>query len=250
MAHDHSRPEAHPPDASNSLEVVPDGLPVEMSPAALLLSDLLAAMSSLGTDAEDEYRRLLEVTRKQATEIVIEIVRREAKCAALDYSTRWGLIFSASELKHPAALPYLSSLVLTPLPPETSRNPHSLSVVGEETVLRTTAIDGVGHLAAAGRKEALEALLSFLAIPSLSIRRAAVQAILGTPGGGRLRKRVAESLPREQRFLLDLRRPEVRDVPQIRNPEKNLSDAGRRSRKEGPADLPGETRERVSPKTA
>jgi HEAT repeat protein len=215
-----------------------------MSPAALLLNDLLAAMNGIGADAEAEYRRLLDAIRKQAPEVVITIARREQECAARDYSTRWGLVFAASELNHPAALPYLSNVVLTPLPAETSRNPHSFSVVAEETILRTTAIEGIGYLAAAGRKEALDTLLSFLAIPSLSIRRAAVQAILSTPSGRRLRRRVAESLPRDQRFLLDLRRPDVREIPQIRNPEKNLSDAGRRARKEAPADHPSESREK------
>jgi HEAT repeat protein len=209
---------------------------------------MLAAMNSMGADAEEEYRRLLDAARKQAPEIVLAIARGEHACAAGDYSTRWGLIFAASELKHPAALPFLCELILTPLPAETSRNPHSFSVVAEETILRTTAVEGVGHLAASGRKEALDALLSFLAIPSLSIRRAAVQAILGTPGGRRLRRRIAESLPRDERFLLDLRRPDVREVPQIRNPEKNLSDAGQRARKEAPADLPGETREKPASK--
>jgi hypothetical protein len=248
MAHDSPGPKARPPDASDSLNAEPARPLAEMSPAALLLNDLLAAMNNMGADAEEEYRRLLDMIRKQAPEVVIEIARREQRCAARDYSTRWGLIFAASELNHPAAVPYLSNIVLTPLPPETSRNPHSLSVVAEETILRTTAVEGVGHIAAAGRKEALDALLSFLAIPSLSIRRAAVQSILSTPRGRRLRRRVADSLPRDQRFLLDLRRPDVRAVPQIRNPERNLSDAARRARKETPADLPGEAREKPTHK--
>lgn len=244
MAHTNPGPKARPPDASDSLNVAPARPPAEMSPAALLLTDLLATMNSLGIDAEEEYRRLLDTARKQAPEVVLAIARREQTCAPHDYSTRWGLVFAASELKHPATLPYLCDLVLTPLPAETSPNPHSFSVVAEETILRTTAVEGIGHLAAAGRKEALDALLTFLATPSLSVRRAAVQAILTTPSGRRLRKRVAESLPKDQRFLLDLRRPDVREVPQIRNPERNLSDAGRRARKEAPADLPEDSREK------
>lgn len=244
MSHENPGPKAHPPNASDSLSVTPERLPSEMSPAALLLNDLLVAMNSMDADAEADYTRLLDSARKQIPEIMIEIARRERCCAEHDYSNRWGLVFAASELKHPATLPYLSNLVRTPLPSETSRNPHSFSVVGEETILRTTAVEGIGQLAAAGRKEAFDALLSFLAIPSLSIRRATVQAMLATPSGRRLRKRAAESLPKDQRFLLDLSQPKVEEVPQIRNPERNLSDAGRRARKEEPLDLPGETRER------
>lgn len=244
MEHDNPSPAARPPGTSDSLTVVQAQLPAAMSPAALLLNDLLAAMNSAGGDAEEEFRRLLDMARKQAAEVVLSIARREPMCGRHDYSTRWGLVFAASELKHPAALPYLCDLVLTPLPHESSRSPHSFSVVAEETILRTTAVEGIGHLAAAGHKGALDLLLTFLTIPSLSVRRAAVQCILTTPNGRRLRPRVAEMLPKHERFLLDLLRPDVRDVPQIRNPERHLSDAGRRARKEAPADLPEDSREK------
>lgn len=248
MTHTNPSPKKRPPDASDSLNIAPAKPPGEMSPAALVLSDLLTAMNNAGADAEDEYRRLLDIARKQAPEIVLAIARREQTCVPYDYSTRWGLVFAASELKHPATLPYLCDLALTPLPAETSRNPHSFSVVAEETILRTTAIEGIGQLAATGNKEALDALFSFLAIPSLSLRRAAVQAILSTPNGRRLRKRVAETLPKDQRFLLDLLRPDVREVPQIRSPERKLSDAGRRARKEAPVELPYDPREKPNNK--
>jgi hypothetical protein len=54
---------------------------------------------------------------------------------------------AAAELQHPAALPFLFNLVLTPIPPEESPDPHSFSTVAEETILRTTAVEGIGHLA-------------------------------------------------------------------------------------------------------
>jgi hypothetical protein len=129
-------------------------------------------------------------------------------------------------LRHPAALPFLRNLILTPIPPEESPDPHSFSTVGEETILRTTAVEGIGYLAR-GRADATEMLFEALRQPSLSIRRAAVQSLLATVRGRRLRARIARALPEEHQFLLDLKAVSVRDVPQIRNPERHLSEAGR-----------------------
>jgi hypothetical protein len=50
----------------------------------------------------------------------------------------------------------------TPIPPERSKNPHSFSTVAEETILRTTAIEGIKYLAADGSEAAIESLFDFL----------------------------------------------------------------------------------------
>jgi hypothetical protein len=76
MASNNPGPKARPPDASDSLQIAPARPPAELS-AALLLSDLLAAMNSMGADAEEEYRRLLDAARKQAPEVVLAIARAE-----------------------------------------------------------------------------------------------------------------------------------------------------------------------------
>jgi hypothetical protein len=81
-------------------------------------------------------------------------------------------------------------------------------------------VEGIGRLARQGNKHAFDALFDFLSIPSLSIRRAAVQAILAR--GQRLRKKVAERLPPEQRYLLNIKPKKVSQVPQIDHPERNL----------------------------
>jgi hypothetical protein len=81
--------------------------------------------------------------------------------ATHDYPTRWAHVHAASELRHPAALPFLRNLILTPIPPEESPDPHSFSTVGEETILRTTAVEGIGYLAR-GRADATEMLFEAL----------------------------------------------------------------------------------------
>jgi hypothetical protein len=128
-----------------------------------------------------------------------------------------GLVYTASQMNHEAALPFLRTIVLTSIPPERSRSPHSFSTVGQETVLHTTAVEGVGRLAAMGNERALDSLFEFLSVASPSIRRATVQAILAVDEN--LRDRVADYLPPEQRFLLDIKPLSVTDVPQVERPQ-------------------------------
>jgi hypothetical protein len=109
---------------------------------------------------------------------------------------------------------------LTPIPPENSRSPHSFSTVKEETVLRTTAVEGIGNLAARGNQRAKETLFEFLSIDSISIRRASVQSLLAIDGDAR--DRIAQYLPPNHRFLLDVRPRAVTDVPQVRDPRVHL----------------------------
>jgi hypothetical protein len=214
--------------------------PISNSPAGTALRNFLALMNRAGEDAQAEYEAALEELRQAAEDVIIEIARASNACDDEDYPFRWALVHVAAELRHPAALPFLRNLVLTPIPAERSRDPHSFSTVAEETILRTTAVEGVEYLAVDGNDAALEALFAFLGQPPLSIRRASVQAILATKGGQDLRKRVAALLPEDQHFLLDIKRVDVREVPQIDDPEKHLTEAGRRGAAKAPPRIPGE----------
>lgn len=182
-------------------------------------------MNRTGKDAQSAYDTALADLRVHPEDTVIELARAVNGCDPTDYPERWALIHAAAELRHPAALPLLKSLVLTPIPPEDSEDPHAFSTVGEETILRTTAVEGVEYLAVNGDEAALAALFEFLEQPSLSIRRATVQAILATRGGQDLRGRIAELLPRDQQFLLDIKRVNVQDVPQVRDPRIHLNES-------------------------
>jgi hypothetical protein len=205
------------------------------SPAGVLLQNFVIAMNLVGDDAEEAYRRALTDMRKQVDMVVVEIARAQNDCDQRNYPARWAHVHAAAELRHPAALPFLLNVVLTPIPPEQAADPHSFSTVAEETILRTTAVEGIGYLAK-DRTDAVEALFECLRQPSLSIRRAAVQSLLKASRGKSLRTRIANALPEDQRFLLDLKTPDVRDVPQVKRAERHLSEAGRRA---GVAPAPG-----------
>ena len=224
------------PRASDVLRepVRPHARPAD-SPAGILLQNFFVAMSGTGDDAEDAYRRALNDMRKRADMVMVEIARAQNDCERRNYPARWAHIHAAAELRHPAALPFLLDVVLTPIPPEEAPVPHSFSTVAEETILRTTAVEGIGYLAE-DRSDAVEALFECLRQPSFSIRRAAVQSLLTSSRAKSMRARIANALPEDQRFLLDLKTPAVRDVPQVKRPERHLSEAGRRA---GVAPAPG-----------
>jgi hypothetical protein len=197
--------------------------PFRNNDAAKALRNFLSFMYSQGDNAAEVYGRALEPLRGQAEAVASEIAHVEASLRETDYPSRFALIFAAAELRHPATLPWLRSIALSRIPAELSSDTHSFSTVAEETILRTTAIDGIGRLARDNNGQAIEALFECLARPSLSIRRAAVQELLQSPEARNQRDRIANALPEDQRFLLDLRNIDVRDAPQIRNPQQFLA---------------------------
>lgn len=191
--------------------------------AAKALRNFLSVMYSQGDDAAEVYARALEPLRGQAEAVASEIVHVDASLPESDYPSRFALIFAASELRHAATIPWLRSIALSRIPAERSSDTHSFSTVTEETILRTTAVEGLGRLARDNNGQAIEALFECLDRPSLSIRRAAVQELLQSPEARNQRDRIAAALPQDQRFLLDLRSIDVRDVPQVSSPQQFLA---------------------------
>lgn len=203
------------------------------SPAAVLLRNFLRAAGTGGAGAQQSYHTALADLRKHAPDVVVEIARAERACASQDYPTRWMLIYAASQLDNGAALSFLCTVAASPIPPERSKDPHSWSTVAEETILRTTAIDGVARLARRKNPKALASLFEFLTQPSFSVKRAAAQGILAAPNGRKLSSRIANLLPSDQRFILDMKHVDVREVPQVKDPRKHLPERVR-SRESAP----------------
>lgn len=186
------------------------------------ISRYLRTLNATGDNAEQRHTSALEELRREPGEAVVALAKAGACCDLHDYPRRWALVYAATRLDHDAALPYFRELVLTPVPSPEARDTHALSAAREETILRTTAIEGVGRLAERGNKRALEALLEFLNIPSISIRRASIQAILSAEPA--YRDKLAERIPSDFHYLLDVRPVPVTKVPQVKNPRKHLRD--------------------------
>jgi hypothetical protein len=173
------------------------------------MGQLLERAFRMANGSQQEYQIAQNSLKEQPEETAIEIDYMLQQVEQFDYSARWMLTYIAVKVEHLAMLPLLSRIVLSPIPPEYSLDIHSFSSVREETVIRTTALEGIEVLAVRGETVALQACFDALIQPSLSIRRAAVLAILASPGGQYLRSRIASFLPIEQHFLLNLKRVNV-----------------------------------------
>jgi hypothetical protein len=213
----------NPPAVDDVLSTRPTLTPSSKSKFAEVIDSYLKTVNTVGENTEADYQAVqavLEKMKEYAEEVIVELARAEASCKRSDYTLRWLLVHGATQMKHTAALPFLRSFVLNPIPPEESATPHSFSTVGEETVLRTTAIEGISYLALQGDERAVDALFEALEISSISIRRATIQALLSIDVN--LRDRIAEHIPLEFHYLLDVRPVQVTEVPQIENPERHL----------------------------
>jgi len=64
-----------------------------------------------------------------------------------------------------------------------------------------------------------------------------VHGILETPNGRKHASRIREILPADLRFILDMKRVDVRDVPQVKDPRKHLPERVR-NRASAPKPVP------------
>jgi hypothetical protein len=131
------------------------------------------------------------------------------------YITRWAQVQLLSDLRESATLDLFQGILDAPIPPEKAPEMITYSTVGEEVMIRTTAIEGVTRLAATGDRRAIELLRKNAQHEVFSIRRAAVQGYLEAVGPNG-REELRKILQKQDHFILDLRRTEVQNVPQPR----------------------------------
>jgi hypothetical protein len=140
------------------------------------------------------------------------------------YVERWALVKLIADLAPRDALSFLDEILSTFIPPERfpqaeEAHPHGFSSVMEEVIIRTTAVEGLRRLFAAGVTDARRRMLDHAGHENFSVRRALVMALR--------KSRVAESTLRRRfgrpgdEVLLRIKRmdvaevlqPTVRDVP-------------------------------------
>lgn len=218
------------PSSSDSFqEYIPKQPLFTKSKAGIRLENALKAINGFGDDAEKHFQEALKELREIPEEVVLELAQAfDDKCQPDVYPIKWGLVYLATELQSKAAYPFLKRLIFTPIPDERSANPDSFSTVAEETILRTTAVEGMFSFLKNSKdkkyhKEAEELLLECLTLPSISIARAAFQTLeKGRQIDDQLREKIKELLPRERHYLLKIKPKKVEEVEQIKDPERNL----------------------------
>jgi hypothetical protein len=140
-----------------------------------------------------------------------------------------------SRLWDPSALDFLSKVALNPqpLPPkegpsaqagmEPQETEHDAEQAVQGTMVALDALDGIERLADAGHAAALDLLVEAARIDSNAIRGVALTALAARAERREHLQRALSELPLELRGLAGLRRRQVHDVPQIRDPRVHLA---------------------------
>jgi hypothetical protein len=139
-----------------------------------------------------------------------------------------GLVLAAAAIAHSAVLPLLVKIADRPI-----RQTDSWGLREADSTLRLTAVDGIEAIAD-DEREAVDALMALTRSPDRAVQAAAVDALTRSAFGADRVARLRTSLPEDRRFLLEVRRAQIEDVPQISNPTRHLAGTPR-SRDERPA---------------
>jgi hypothetical protein len=182
---------------------------------ASLVAETVELMNAAGESAEQKYQSRLDLLRERAGEVVSEVGARYDALEEDQYLERWSVVQLLTDLRRSASVNVLEEILRRPIPPERSPDPaHGFSTVGEETIIRTTAVEALARLAADGDQRSKQALLGNVRHPSFSVRRAAVQAIVDTGDADLVERARRELADTDDRRLFELRRVEVQSVPQ------------------------------------
>jgi len=180
-----------------------------------LIVEAVNRMGEFGDDAEANYQTVLEALRQRSDEVVAIIAAEYRDLSEAQYLDRWSLVQLLVELRHPSSLSLLNEVLSNQIPEERSQDTDSFTTVGEEVMIKTTAVEALTQMSAQQNQDALDLLLRYTQHENFSIKRACVQGYLAYGGEGAT-ERLLEFLPEQDRFILDIRREDVRNVPQPR----------------------------------
>lgn len=204
-------------DDSLKIQVIPHPFSLKENHDNALKEKIVNAinlMGATGEDAEYNYQKALDALCRRSKE-VIAILASEYKNLAKDrYLDRWSLVQLMAELKDPSSLPILDDILTSQIPPEESKDPHSFTTVGEEVMIRTTAVDAIALIAADKNSQALDLLLKHARHDNFSVKRTSIQGYL-EHGGPDARQRLLSLLPKNDHHILDIRRRGASQPPHI-----------------------------------
>ncbi|MFG2138256.1 hypothetical protein [Streptomyces sp. NPDC048650] len=177
------------------------------------LAEALYAMSGTGAYAEENYERALDALHGYPSEEVAALLQRGWDTLPESaYPDRWGVVQLLTDLRLPTATDVFGTILATPIPPERApEDAHRFSTVGEEIILRTTAVEGLARLAAQDDAGAVDLLIRQVTGGHRSVQVASVMAlrVLGEDAG----VDVSILVPEEDQELLRIRRSDVARLP-------------------------------------
>ena len=225
---------------------------VEVSDEPLSIPGALGAFVAVLNSAESEddpaYRDMLGQMRHDAARVLADADDFMRRAGDGHFALRHSVVMAIAAMREPSALGLLEKVALNPqpLPPRVTPEhvePFDVEDAVQGTIVALDAIDGIEALADDGQKPAVEALVRASRVPSNAIRAAALTALAARPERASDLQRALAELPHELRHLAALRRTEVGEVPQVRDPRATLIGADSHSSAAPPLDGSG-SRER------
>ena len=193
-------------DGSDRAEGSHGGRYFDDSAMAWLVGEAVRHLNAAGEEAELAYKRAIELlrSRKDSTEVVTQLAHR---VPADDIGLRWGLVHVLGDVGQADAADFLLHTALARLPEHDARQgcegPRDGAVL-----VATMAVEALQRVAA-GNKDVAEAVLKLAAArPARPILIEAVKAAGALGLGEKLR----EILPKEDHWMLDIRRARVEEL--------------------------------------
>ncbi len=194
--------------------------PFPATPGGTILRRYVSAISDPGVD-ETQLATLGNNLADASAEVVPALIETWRATPDQETGLRWALVYSAP-ITGSSAVPFLREVVLSPVLPERSPDPHGYSTKAWDSIVRSRAVGGLESLAVAGAPGAESALFECLSHELFSIRALSAIALVHLPGSGERRERIQRALPEAERSIVDIQRVRVSVVPQVRDPRKHL----------------------------
>lgn len=185
------------------------------------LTTYLDAVHSYASESEPGYMAAIAKLRAEPSASARAIMDAYKRTGDEESDVRESLLLAAAALADRAVLPLLIEVARTPV--RAGDSVRELSREARISKLRLMAVDGIHAIAAAGDSGAWDALEGLVESPDRAVQAAAVVAFNEADTGGDRLQRIGRILPNDRKFLLDVRRANVRDVPQIPDPTRHLA---------------------------
>jgi len=191
------------------------------------LGRFVATLNSAQSEDDPAYREALALVRQDADNALAAAQELLQQAAAGDFSLRHSVVLAVAAMRVPGALDLLEKVALNPqpLPPRRTPQhvePHDVEDAVQGTIVALDAVDGIEALADDGHGPAAEALVRAARVPSNAIRAAALTALAARPERNAQLQRALAELPPELHHLAGLKRMDVGQVPQVRDPRVTL----------------------------
>jgi hypothetical protein len=184
------------------------------------VADFIEAAHTAPSETDKRYVDALERLRRDPEDAARQLENAYRSVDDNQIRVRESLLLAASALRHQAILPLLTDVAREPVR-GTARHDGGRAL--EESVLRLIAVDGIEAIAQIGDAAAADALVTLTASSDRAVQAAAVVALKYSDAHRARFDELRETLPADRRYLLDVVRADVRDVPQIDDPRRHLA---------------------------